>query len=319
MGSVRRVARDPEETYSFTAQVYRSFKAVAVGFVALLSGLVGVAALKVTISPAWLSVNIPLWLVVLGVGLFMVGACVVLVACVTISRNALGAASYFRSNTKTLRASLRDMETLAYIDPITGIPNSNGLRRELVAPGTRATRVLILLDLVNFRLVNKRFNHWHGDAYLRSFAQAITEDSRRSEYIYKRREGKPQFSLEKMDAKAFRKAGGSDEFFVLLNGDVSDALGYLNRLHRRRSEFEQMSIEVLGGVHEFRFRAGIVPIAQTESYESAVERASACLQLASDPKGKLDVFWPSESVSAKVNIDQAVLAAVERNFAKGIS
>jgi hypothetical protein len=47
---------------------------------------------------------------------------------------------------------------------------------------------------------------------------------------------------------------------------------YLNRLHRRAGDFEQMAVDVLGSPHRFGFRAGLTSVGYTEKYETAAKR-----------------------------------------------
>jgi GGDEF domain-containing protein len=184
-----------------------------------------------------------------------------------------------------LRKVVGGLEQLAYYDPITGIPNSNFLELQIDrADGSEGLRCLILLDLRNFGEVNKRFNHWKGDQYLSKFGQMVEEEGRRNEYIMKRRPLVPENvankSFEEEDVMAFRKTAGGDEFYILLKGTIIDGLGYLNRLQGRASDFETMSIEILGEKHAFAFHAGLIAVAPKENFLSATKRVMAFLGLA---------------------------------------
>jgi GGDEF domain-containing protein len=305
-----------DEAFNFTARAYRAFKWVLGALGAVVAFLLSAAALKVTIDPLWLNVRIPLWLV----ATMLLGTSVISlafgIAGYLVTRDALRTSSAFRSKAASLSIALRDLESLAYIDPITGIENTSGLERKISLTANDSNRVLILLDLKQFGKVNKTYNHWKGDEYLRRFASALSLESRRSEYVYKRRDHDETIGATSSEARAFRKGSASDEFFVLLTGDVADALGYLNRLIRRRPEFEKMALDVLGGAHPFGFNAGIVLLAPGEEAASGIKRVSECLQLAADPDSQLDVYWAPGTFTRTDAIGEATLSITKRLFKK---
>lgn len=308
--------RDPDRTYIFTVRAYGAFKWVFGTVGAVAAFLISLAALKFTVNPVWLNARFPLWavaLVCLGLGLVFL---LLAVAGFLLVKDALLASSAFKGRAEGLAAAFGELEALAYIDPITGIENTAGLSRRLAQTSDQLNRVLILLDLKRFGKVNKKFNHWKGDEYLRAFAKAISDESRRSEYVFKDRSTVVNVGNTSAGVRAFRKASGSDEFFVLLNGDIGDALGYLNRLIRRRAEFEAMSRRILGGRHPFGLRAGIIPVAPGESLESVVQRASECLVLTRDARATLDVYWPPGAFSRTDAAGEAILKSSKELFRK---
>jgi GGDEF domain-containing protein len=310
------VKRDPERTYDFTVRAYSAFKWVFGTVGAIAAFLFSLAALKFTVNPVWLDARFPLWgvaLVCLAMGLIFL---LLAISGSLLVKDALLASSAFKGRAEGLASAFSELETLAYIDPITGIENTAGLSRRLTQTADHVGRVLILLDLKRFGKVNKKFNHWKGDEYLRAFAKAISDESRRSEYVFKDRSFAASIGQTSADVRAFRKASGSDEFFILLNGDVGDALGYLNRIMRRRAEFEAMSRRVLGGRHAFGLRAGVVPVAPGESPDSAVQRASECLMLTRDARAVLDVYWPPHAFMRTDAAGQAILESTEALFRK---
>jgi GGDEF domain-containing protein len=192
------------------------------------------------------------------------------------------------------------LESLAYYDPITGIPNSNYLKRVLSREANiTSARCLILLDLRNFGAINKTYNHWKGDAYLSRFGAMVDEAGRRNEYLMKRRplldEGSATGPLQAETISAFRKNSGGDEFYILLNGTIIDGLGYLNRLRGRSEEFEEMARSVLGGDHAFDFQAGLISVAHNESFASATQRVMTVLGLAMECPTS-SVYWPAHEL-----------------------
>ena len=117
--------------------------------------------------------------------------------------------------------------------------------------------------------------------------------------------------------KAFRKNSGGDEFYVLLEGTIIDALGYLNRLAKRRDEFEEMSEKILPARHTFGFNAGIVSVAVDESFESVNKRVSECLQIAQEETSRRRVYWiESEMPKVSTPSQKQILQETESLFGK---
>jgi GGDEF domain-containing protein len=283
------VDRSPEETFDFLARSYRLAKIVALGVVSVLGVLVSVAALDVQVSERWTSDRLPLWVFALVVVALLVLLGIPAVVMSLLLRDSMQTASYFRSKASHLEDAVRGLESLAYNDPITGIPNSNALRRELERSANHPRRCLILLDLKDFGAVNKRFDHWAGDEYLRRFSEMVSRSGRRNEFLFKLRPAKEADpSSVQEEAKTFRKNTGGDEFFVLLEGTVLDGLGYLRRLQLRKREFDEMSKDVLGDYHPFGFTAGVIAVAPRETYDQATRRVSQCLALT---RPGASVYW----------------------------
>jgi hypothetical protein len=290
------VANDPQETFAFLSRTYKVLKLAAITIVAIAGALVSAVALEIKVSHWWFDVRLPLYAVVLvGTGAIVIFASIV-VALVVLLKDGLSALSFYKSKSKNLETAVSGLEDLAFCDPITGIPNSNALKREM-GKQSQSRRCLILLDLQNFGQINKKYNHWKGDEYLRRFSEMVTISGRRNESLFKRRplNEQPEKSApgekHEDDVKAFRKNSGGDEFFILLEGTIIDGLGYLTRLQKRAPEFEKMSFELLGAEHQFGFCAGLIAVARSESFESANKRASECLGLALDENSPLRLYW----------------------------
>jgi GGDEF domain-containing protein len=289
------MSEDPESS-TFLGRAYRIAKLIAVATGSVAALIVSVVALDVSKGHWWVDIKVPLYAVVLAGAAFFVVCAFVIIALTVVLRDALNAVSVYRNESKNLRATVSKLQKLAYNDPITGIPNSNQLKDE-IEKRPLPDRCLILLDLENFGQINKKYNHWVGDEYLRRFAEMVGSSGRRNEYLYKSRPlGTPEQNEEKQlsarqVARAFRKNSGGDEFFIVLEGTVVDALGYLIRLWKRAAEFEAMSFDVMNARHRFGFYAGIVPIALNESFDSVSKRVSECLGLALEDDGRQWVYW----------------------------
>jgi GGDEF domain-containing protein len=193
-----------------------------------------------------------------------------------------------------LESEMSQLRIAAFHDMLTGVPNSRFLKRLLSEErNDRDNLCLILLDIENFGDINKRHNHWKGDAYLSNFASMILQNSRRDEYVIKRRPGVED--ADSLEIQAFRRYSGGDEFYILVRGSVADGLGYLMRLWRRAKEFDAMAVKVLGSPHRFGFRAGLVSIGKEDNYDTAAENVAIVLGMAKEvPTARL--FWRQEDV-----------------------
>jgi GGDEF domain-containing protein len=313
--------RDADETIGLLSRSYRGVKIAATVVLSFTGGIIALAALNIEVGDTWTSVRVPLYVLVLLCAAVALLLGVPLTISTFLLRDALGEVSYYRSRSLALDAAVAGLKDLAYTDPITGIPNSNALRLEVERTAHRAQRCLILIDLENFGSINKKHNHWKGDEYMREFSRMVHVEARRSEFLYKSRPDRSETLAPMETAKAFRKVEGGDEFFMLLEGPVIDGLGFLNRLQRRKPEFEEMSVRVLGEIHPFVFRAGIVRIAPEEQFDSVNERVSTCLQIASEPTTPLQVYWiPSDLLEpGEGSIGAQILAETTERFARAAS
>jgi hypothetical protein len=88
---------------------------------------------------------------------------------------------------------------------------------------------------------------------------------------------------------------------------------YLNRLHRRAGDFEQMAVDVLGSPHRFGFRAGLTSVGYTEKYETAAKRVCVMLGKAQETLD-VSVYWASQETRSltdekdKLVVQEAITA-----------
>jgi two-component system cell cycle response regulator len=79
------------------------------------------------------------------------------------------------------------LETLAFSDPLTGLPNRRFALQELTSHWSSAVRndrplACIMVDLDHFKSYNDRFGHDAGDEVLRHAAHILKESTRASDY-----------------------------------------------------------------------------------------------------------------------------------------
>jgi diguanylate cyclase (GGDEF)-like protein/PAS domain S-box-containing protein len=99
--------------------------------------------------------------------------------------NIIGAIEVFSDNTTNIQMAerLAQMERLALLDPLTGVPNRRYLESSIYARLEEFRREgwpfgVLYLDVDNFKLVNDRFGHEAGDRVLRTIARTLDANSR---------------------------------------------------------------------------------------------------------------------------------------------
>jgi GGDEF domain-containing protein len=94
---------------------------------------------------------------------------------------------------------------------------------------------MIIIDLDNFREINRTYGYEKGDQVIKEFARSIFNSMRRDEHIYKnfiRGENDAPVNIEEPWKRIYRKYTGGDEFLITVSGDQPEALGLLVRLAR---------------------------------------------------------------------------------------
>jgi GGDEF domain-containing protein len=138
-----------------------------------------------------------------------------------------------------LLSQLRDRERLQLIDIVTGIPNQLKWERDIdnlsKTDDPDPHYQIILIDLDNFREINKTYGHEKGDQVIKEFSRSVFNSMRRDEHIYKnflRGEDGSSINIGEHWHRFYRKYTGGDEFLLILNGFQPEALGLLARLVR---------------------------------------------------------------------------------------
>lgn len=120
------------------------------------------------------------------------------------------------TSVRSHRAELRDAgehaATLARVDPLTGLPNRRSFD-EALAEAIQAARLqkrslsLMLCDVDSFKQVNDNFGHPAGDTCLKAIADALRQDVRRPDAVF--RWAGDEFAVILSDADELSAGGGA--------------------------------------------------------------------------------------------------------------
>ncbi|MFC5847384.1 GGDEF domain-containing protein [Deinococcus petrolearius] len=110
-----------------------------------------------------------------------------------------------------VRVLHRELEQLAYFDPLTGLLNRRGFRQAQEAWSARkgAAATLLVFDIDEFKAVNDRLGHAVGDDYLRALAACLSGVA--------------------LEGDLAGRMGG-DEFLLLLTGPAAQVEGQVSGL-----------------------------------------------------------------------------------------
>jgi len=152
-----------------------------------------------------------------------------------------------------------EAELRAVTDALTAVRNRRGYDEELEREVARARRTerplsLLLLDLDDFSLVNKRFDFPGGDQVLREFAELLQRAARATDIVCRR---------------------GGEEFAVVLPETSGDEARTLEDRLR-----QMVALTVFTNVGRLTFSSGLVQWRPEEVADSLDARASACVTAA---------------------------------------
>lgn len=164
------------------------------------------------------------------------------------------AAAYHRN-----RKTAESMETLAMIDPLTGLMNRRSFGsivkeklKESSAPGKNAA--FIMIDVDHFKAINDTCGHDTGDTILGMIAESLTSNFRSTDLICR---------------------WGGEEFLVYMaDADLEVATARAARLQRRIAETD------VGCAVTVTVSQGIAMLKDGDTYESAIKRADELLYMA---------------------------------------
>jgi diguanylate cyclase (GGDEF)-like protein len=160
--------------------------------------------------------------------------------------------------TKKILEQQRELEQMAYRDPLTGLPNRRFLdeviKKEiaLIKRGTRNSCV-VMIDIDDFKEVNDTYGHPVGDEVLKQLAQLLLENIRESD------------TLARL---------GGEEFVILLSDTNCD--GAYIVANKLREQIKNHVVKVDGYVVQITASFGVGPLLTSDqgpNYYSLVDKA----------------------------------------------
>jgi diguanylate cyclase len=135
-----------------------------------------------------------------------------------------GLADSFKAMVARMNANVSRIQSLAFEDGVTGLPNRAVLENLLAQDDLDAYGAVAFIDLDRFKRINDLFGHQAGDEFLRQVAQRLLQDGLHNSLESLNRGprgGSPSHATDAGGHMLFRFAG--DEFVVLINGIQSEA------------------------------------------------------------------------------------------------
>ena len=172
------------------------------------------------------------------------------------------------------------------IDVYTGIPNERKFKLD-IKNIENTLHQLILIDLDNFRKINKKYGHDIGDKIMKLIAQSLYKSMRRDEEIYK----KEQELQDSFVKRIYRKYNKGDEFIFLIKGNQYEAVGFINRVKKDFTKFSIQAEQIVGEKIELNFHAAISPIHPNEEFDIYYRRLHECFVLAAEEKNNKRIYW----------------------------
>jgi GGDEF domain-containing protein len=222
-----------------------------------------------------------------------------------------------------LRQQLRDRDRLRFLDIVTGIPNQLKWERDVADLSKRddpAPRYqMIMIDLDNFREVNRKYGYEKGDEVIRRFAQSVFNSMRRNEEIYKnlmRNEDDQPVTIEERWQRIYRKYTGGDEFIFVIAGDQAEAVGFLVRLVKDLLPKinEDVARFILDESPRLSFHAGMCEWIDGDEPQDVLRRLQECLRIATDSTtSRLHVHPPITAAEFDRRVQQATGTAPRWN------
>jgi GGDEF domain-containing protein len=204
---------------------------------------------------------------------------------------------------EVLRSQLRDRDRLRLLDIVTGIPNQLKWEKDVEDlsktddPDPRYQ--MIIIDLDNFRDINRAYGYEKGDRVIKDFARSIFNTMRRNEHIYKnpiRGENDAPVKMENLWERIYRKYTGGDEFLLTINGDQTQALGLLVRIAKDLLPEinDRISKFILDGEAKvtLSFHAGMCEWFQGDEPRDVLQRLEGALRMAVNSSTSRLYFHP---------------------------
>lgn len=158
-----------------------------------------------------------------------------------------------REQQSGLKDRYLQMQSLARIDPLTGLLNRRAFEEEFTKTGQRQAH-LGMFDLDHFKGVNDQFGHQVGDDVLREVARLMVDTMR--------------------DRDRLCRYGGEEFAILLVEGGAGGAAGPMHRLHRAVQAHDWQRLQP--GL-KLTLSAGVVAVTPGTTLTDAIGQADALL------------------------------------------
>jgi diguanylate cyclase (GGDEF)-like protein len=178
---------------------------------------------------------------------------------------------------RQLQAKNRELEEMAITDPLTGLPNRRAIdswaTRQLSAASRHDFPIwVVIADLDHFKAINDTHGHDVGDIVLKSFAEVLTSNTRRSNICARL---------------------GGEEFLVMITHVAKESV--MVGMERIRKQFETKKFTIAGTTFGATASFGIASFQGTISpdFKVLVKRADEALYSAKS-KGRNRIEFATE-------------------------
>lgn len=216
---------------------------------------------------------------------------------------------------QNLRELLRSSELEYLSDPITGIPNVRRLEKDFEKFFLNDAKPLlqfVFIDLKNFGEINKTFLSQKTNKLIRYIAQDIYLGMRRNENMFKFPAS--EVTQKNVDGSFYRIFPGGDEFVFIIEGDQSEALGFINRLFDKFKKLTDMSETILGSKRLLSFYCSIVQVdSKDRSFQDIFERAEICYRTVwTTAKANFAITWYPDDFERPLSKDERKASIYKR-------
>ncbi|MCG8551934.1 MAG: EAL domain-containing protein [Desulfobacterales bacterium] len=198
-----------------------------------------------------------------------------------------------------MKSKEKQIEYMAYHDPLTGLPNRTLLKDRLEHAIIRARRdakilQLIFIDLDNFKTVNDTAGHAQGDKLLKEAATRLKNATRASDTVARL---------------------GGDEFIIMVT-DVDDMMEIIGMVERIQHSFS-VPFNIDGKAFHISCSMGISVFPEDgDDAETLVRHADVAMYHAKD-KGRNNYYLFEKKMAKKINqrieMEMGIRAAIEND------
>jgi diguanylate cyclase (GGDEF)-like protein len=197
----------------------------------------------------------------------------------------------------------KELHSLAYIDPLTGMKNRRSFNDHWekivsIAKSSRMEISMILFDVNHFKAINDSYGHNVGDDVLITISSLISQELRKGDYLY--------------------RLGGDEFGTAIINCDENTAYDISNRCFNRLKEYDFKS---LGVMENIRISIGIA-CANTTSLSELDNlgwQADTAVYMAKQPSNdNVMIYQHGEDDSSRSLFSNYIYSAIFDAIEKGI-